>query len=300
MERSYLQYLTSPLWRKDDSPLGWKLLFSSSASSTTKQHRKSPTIRRRNGVHARAPHWSNSTGKRVFDFVCAFIAFLLVLPVLLAAALAVKFSSRGPALFRQKRMGKGNREFVIYKFRTMRVQAQGAGPSVTRKGDNRITPIGGIMRRFKIDELPQLYNVLKGDMSFVGPRPKVLRHQIDPLQFRPGITGAASLAFRNEEAMLYRVADDALDEYQINVLIPLKTHIDENYMEKATILSDLRIILATLLGRGERLNIDHVYRFQNSLLALNMALRARPVRDLPEREASPSIAADIEATSLVI
>jgi lipopolysaccharide/colanic/teichoic acid biosynthesis glycosyltransferase len=221
------------------------------------------------------PCWSGSASKRAFDFLVALIALLLLLPVLLLAAIAVKLSSRGPILFRQARMGKNGQKFVIFKFRTMRVQNAGAGPSVTRAGDSRLTSIGSRMRRWKIDELPQLWNVLKGDMSLVGSRPKVPRHQIHPLQYRPGITGAASLAFRNEEHILHRVAHDALDEYQVHVLMPLKGKIDSNYMHRATFLSDLRILFATAFGRGERIDHDSLSEFQDSLLSLDLALRVR-------------------------
>ncbi|MBV9268287.1 MAG: sugar transferase, partial [Acidobacteriaceae bacterium] len=174
--------------------------------------------------------WSNSPFKRVFDFVFAFIAVVLFAPVMLMTALAVKLSSRGPILFKQTRVSKAGSQFTIYKFRSMRVERDAEGPCVTKAGDSRLTCIGGTLRRFKLDELPQLFNVLKGDMSIVGPRPKVPHHQTYELRFRPGITGAASLAFRNEEELLHRLPSEALDAYQVHVLMPLKATLDRRYM----------------------------------------------------------------------
>lgn len=220
--------------------------------------------------HARTTLWSGSTGKRLFDVAFAGLALILFLPVMLVTAFLVRFSSRGPVLFKQRRMGREGHEFIIYKFRTMRA---GYGPAVTRKGDNRLTPVGAFLRRCKLDELPQLYNVLKGDMSLVGARPKLPHHQTYRLTYRPGITGAASLAFRDEEELLHRVTHGFLDEYQIHVMMPLKKQLDQTYMANATFVSDLRILWATATGGGERLDYERLESFQQSLVSLDIALR---------------------------
>jgi lipopolysaccharide/colanic/teichoic acid biosynthesis glycosyltransferase len=208
---------------------------------------------------------------------------------MLFAAIAVKLSSSGPVLFKQKRMGTRGREFVIYKFRTMRA---GAGPGVTRKGDSRLTPIGGILRRLKIDEVPQLLNVLKGDMSLVGARPKLPHHQTYPLQYRPGITGAASLAFRSEEELLHHVTDCDLDEFQVEVMMPLKKYIDQTYMTHATFASDLRVLWATVSGQGERLDYEQLRSFQQSLLSLDAAVRTNFQYVDPREAETATLAAD--------
>jgi lipopolysaccharide/colanic/teichoic acid biosynthesis glycosyltransferase len=220
--------------------------------------------------------WSSSKRKRVFDFLAASAALILLAPVLVIIGVSVKLSSRGPVLFRQVRMGRGGREFVIYKFRTMRVDRATAGPTVTKAGDIRLTPIGALLRRFKLDELPQLYNVLKGDMSLVGARPKLPHHQIYPLKYRPGITGASALAFRNEEYILHKIPHHALDAYQIRVLMPLKKELDDRYMANATFLSDLKLIWDTLLGRGKSIDAEGFWKFQHALVSLNSSLESPP------------------------
>ena len=194
-------------------------------------------------------------------------------------AIVVRLSSRGPILFRQTRVGRAHREFTIYKFRTMRV-AEAAGPTVTKAGDARLTSIGGILRRLKLDELPQLYNVLKGDMSLVGARPKVPHHQTYVLEYRPGITGASAVAFRNEEQILHHVPHDALDTYQVHVLMPLKMELDKRYMRDATFISDLRMMFDTLLGRGELVDKEGLLQFQQSLLALRSVVGTAASSDL--------------------
>ena len=154
-------------------------------------------------------------GKRLFDIACSATALLLLCPVLLAVALWVRMDSPGPVIFRQQRVGRGGRLFSIFKFRTMRVGAEAAGLPLTVGDDTRITQAGAWLRRSKVDELPQLVNVLWGDMSLVGPRPEVPRYvalypadlRETVLSVRPGITDLASLAYRNESALLAHSAD---------------------------------------------------------------------------------------------
>lgn len=216
--------------------------------------------------------WSTDRGKRVFDLCSSLCGLILLSPVFLIAALLVRLTSRGPILFRQTRVGKSGRNFTIYKFRSMCTDAPSTGPSVTRAGDKRLTRIGGFLRRSKLDELPQLINVVLGDMSLVGPRPKVPHHQTCVLHVRPGITGAASLAFRREEDLIRRVPDHDLDRYQVQILMPLKQSMDDRYAREATFLTDLLLIRDTILGRGEMIEEEKLYRFQQSLLFLNRAV----------------------------
>lgn len=220
--------------------------------------------------------WSESAAKRLFDFVAALAGLIALAPVMAVVALVVKMSSAGPILFRQVRSGVAGSTFTIYKFRTMRSDMGRPGPLVTRSGDNRLTPVGATMRRWKLDELPQLWNVLIGDMSLVGPRPKVPEHQIEPLPWRPGITGAASLAFRDEESIIEHVSDRGLHEYQVRVLMPLKLKLDRDYMHRATLVSDLQTLASTLAGTGQRVRREDLAQFEISLVNLSAAVQSWP------------------------
>ena len=195
-----------------------------------------------------ASAWAVSTSRRALEFFVALaVLTLLALPMLLIA-LCVRLTSRGPALFVQRRVGRGGKLFGIYKFRSM-ANGSGAGPGLTRSGDGRVTAVGRWIRRFKLDELPQFYNVLRGDMSLVGPRPKLpLYESLFNMPYRPGITGAATLAFRNEEEILSAVHASQLDHFYARQIKPLKTRIDIEYMSQATLRSDLRLIAATFLA----------------------------------------------------
>jgi len=195
--------------------------------------------------------WSHSRGKRFFDCVCVLPVLPFLLPLLLAIALAVRMTSSGPALFRQKRVGQHGRAFTILKFRTMLLATDKAHHAVTTAGNQRFTPIGPFLRRWKLDELPQLLNVLWGDMSLVGPRPKLPEHVISHLPCRPGITGAATIAFAREEALLDRVPRHHLDAYYHAVVLPAKRRLDAEYMAKATFLSDLKMIVNSVLRRWD-------------------------------------------------
>jgi lipopolysaccharide/colanic/teichoic acid biosynthesis glycosyltransferase len=232
--------------------------------------------------------WPDSAGKRAFDLGVALIGLILLSPLFLVAAIAVKLSSPGSILFRQVRAGKGGRKFVILKFRTMRVSNGRGGPTVTTIGDDRLTAVGRIFRRLKIDELPQLINVIRGDMSLVGARPKVPHHQIRTLQHRPGITGAASLAFRREEELLHGIPEHSLDDYQVHVLMPLKQELDDEYMRRATFFSDMAMLFKTVAGRGEAIDSKELRTFQHSLVSLNSALKMKAAAEpeLSFRQAS--------------
>ena len=190
--------------------------------------------------------------KRGFDIVGSALGLLLLLPVLLACALAVRLDSRGPVLFRQERIGRSGRPFTILKFRTMVDRPQGDGPLITATNDPRVTGVGRWLRRTKLDELPQLINVLRGEMSLVGPRPEAGRYvALYPdavrdlvLSVRPGITDEASILFRNESELLARAEDP--DAYYVSELLPRKLEIHARYARHRSLAGDLRILARTL------------------------------------------------------
>ena len=191
--------------------------------------------------------------KFIFDRVAALLGLLLIWWLLIVVAILIKVKMPGgPALFRQTRIGRHGKPFTIYKFRTMTVGHGGSSVSVA--GESRITPLGAVLRRYKIDELPELWNVLIGDMSFVGPRPDVPgyadRLQGDDremLELRPGITGPASLKYRNEEELLAAVENP--QEYNDTVIYPDKVRINRYYLHNYSFVSDIKMILCTVLGK---------------------------------------------------
>lgn len=200
--------------------------------------------RPRSRAHAEPSAWSLSDAKRRVDCVVAALFLALCWPLLLLTAILVRFRSPGPIIFRQKRVGLGGTMFTVYKFRTM--DASPGGPSMTRRGDPRITTFGRFLRKYKLDELPQFINVLRGEMSLVGPRPRLPLHMDTVgMPFRPGLTGAATIAFRNEEVMLEKIPVDKLEEYNALRIIPLKTRLDWNYMAQATFISDMALLIQT-------------------------------------------------------
>jgi lipopolysaccharide/colanic/teichoic acid biosynthesis glycosyltransferase len=190
--------------------------------------------------------------KRGLDIVSSFCGLLLLSPLFLVVALVIKFGSPGPVFFRQERMGKGFRPFWIYKFRTMVQDAPRKGGALTASGDPRITGVGKIFRQAKIDEFPQLINVLRGDMSLVGPRPEVRRYvelfrknYETILTVRPGITDLASLKYRDESALLSRCTNP--EETYIRRILPDKLRLAEEYVRKSSVIFDLVIIFRTFI-----------------------------------------------------
>jgi lipopolysaccharide/colanic/teichoic acid biosynthesis glycosyltransferase len=200
-------------------------------------------------VDERVSTWSQSGLKRFFDVICVLLALPLLIPILIVVGLAVRFTSRGPVLFLQKRTGLHRRNFTILKFRTMEHLGNGSRNKVTTAGNQRFTPIGPFLRRWKLDELPQVLNVLIGDMTLVGPRPKLPEHQLGELKCRPGITGAATIAFAREEQILAHLPHHDVDEYYHSIILPAKLRLDREYTAQSTFLTDLELIMDTILRR---------------------------------------------------
>jgi lipopolysaccharide/colanic/teichoic acid biosynthesis glycosyltransferase len=192
--------------------------------------------------------------KSIFDKVVSLMGLICLSPVMLIVAILIKLKMPGgPIIFRQKRVGQYGRLFIVYKFRSMKV-AGGGKTSIASKEEERITPLGQKLRRYKLDELPELWNVLKGDMSFVGPRPdvpgyadKLKGHDRDILKLKPGITGPASLKYRNEEDILNSV--DNPQEYNDKIIYPDKVRLNLYYLEHYSFLKDIQMIICTVLGK---------------------------------------------------
>ena len=190
--------------------------------------------------------------KRMVDILVAGLGLLVISPVLVVVAICVKLTSPGPVLFRQERIGRNFRPFFIYKFRTMVQDAPRKGGPITFGADPRITSLGRLLRRAKIDELPQLFNVLLGDMSLVGPRPEVRRY-VDLfhsdyrhiLRVRPGITDLASIKFRDESTLLGQAANP--EEEYVHRILPEKIRLAKTYVRCKSLRLDLSIILQTCL-----------------------------------------------------
>lgn len=194
----------------------------------------------------------NSIIKRIFDFFAALIGIIILSPILLIVSIAIKMDSTGDILFLQKRVGKDGKEFNIYKFRTMVTDAEKLGKQITVGKDSRITKVGAFLRKYKIDELPQLFNVLKGDMSLVGPRPEVPKYvelyneeQRKVLSVRPGITDLASLKYSDENDILGKVENP--EEYYINVIMKDKLTLNLEYIEKSNLFFDISLVIKTII-----------------------------------------------------
>jgi lipopolysaccharide/colanic/teichoic acid biosynthesis glycosyltransferase len=190
--------------------------------------------------------------KRAFDIIAALLGLILLSPLLLLVSLLIKLDSPGPALFRQERIGKGFRPFRIYKFRTMVHDGPRRGGPITFGADPRITRLGRVLRQTKIDELPQLINVLRGEMSFVGPRPEVrpyvelFREDYEEiLQVLPGITDLASVQYRDEAELLGRFENP--EAAYIGHILPNKIKLAKDYVRRSSLFFDITLILKTLL-----------------------------------------------------
>ena len=192
--------------------------------------------------------------KRLFDIVCSFFGLVFLSWLFVFVALWVGLSSKGGVFYRQRRVGRCNRDFTIYKFRSMRVNSDRQGLLTIGGRDGRITKAGVFIRKYKLDELPQLFNVLRGDMSFVGPRPEVRKYvelyteeQKKVLTVRPGITSLSSIKYRNENEILSR--RDNPEQYYIDVIMQDKLAIELDYLEQRSLLTDIKVIFQTIFGK---------------------------------------------------
>jgi lipopolysaccharide/colanic/teichoic acid biosynthesis glycosyltransferase len=189
--------------------------------------------------------------KNAFDFIVSSLGLILLFPLFIILSLLIIFEDKGPFLFKQMRVGKGGRMFILYKFRSMRISESWNENSFEPGNTNRVTHVGKFIRKTKLDELPQLINVIKGDMSLVGPRPEMKEWvEAFPAKWKvihsvkPGITDVASLEFRNEESILAGY-EDPVNAYK-NIILPRKLELYEKYVSDHTFLGDLKILYKTL------------------------------------------------------
>lgn len=189
--------------------------------------------------------------KRAFDIIASFCGLIILSPMLIIVSLAIKIDSKGPVFFKQKRVGKNNKIFEIYKFRTMVTDAEKLGKQITVGNDSRITRVGKFIRKCKLDELPQLINVLKGEMSLVGPRPEVPRYvelynayQNQILLVQPGITDYASIEFRNENEILGKSKNP--EKTYIEEIMPTKIDLNVRYIKNIGLQEDIKLIFITI------------------------------------------------------
>lgn len=190
--------------------------------------------------------------KRLFDLTCSAIGIVILSPIFLVLWILIKTESKGPAIFKQTRVGKNNVDFKLYKFRSMFINAESKGQLTVGMRDPRITKVGYYLRKFKLDELPQLFNVFEGTMSLVGPRPEVRKYvdyynteQLNVLQVRPGITDYASIQFINENELLAKAENP--EQYYIQHIMPEKLRINLEYVAKPTLTNDIKLIFKTLI-----------------------------------------------------
>ena len=197
--------------------------------------------------------WCLSRQKRWLDATAAAAGLIVLAPVLFVIASAIVMSSGGPIIFRQRRVGRSHQEFELLKFRTMTIAGSEDASGLTQRGNSRITPLGRLLRKWKLDELPQLLNVLRGDMTLVGPRPDMKQfwarasaadRQI--LSLTPGLTGAASIAYRDEEYLLAQIPTELLPTIYVEQIMPIKARMDSEYAARATLWTDCMILLQTL------------------------------------------------------
>lgn len=191
--------------------------------------------------------------KRIFDIVMSIVGILLLFPIMIVVSILIKITSRGPILFKQRRLTKDMKEFTIYKFRSMRTDFDKDGKGIQVKGSsNAITPIGKVIRKTKLDELPQLFNILVGDMSFIGPRPELPRRlkyyseeDKEMFKVRSGISSPASIVFSDEEYLMNQVRDP--EKFYIEQIMPYKIKLNRYYVKNRSFWGDIYLIIATFL-----------------------------------------------------
>lgn len=191
--------------------------------------------------------------KRIFDIVMSIVGILLLFPIMIVVSILIKITSRGPILFKQRRLTKDMKEFTIYKFRSMRTDFDKDGKGIQVKGSsNAITSIGKVIRKTKLDELPQLFNILVGDMSFIGPRPELPRRlkyysekDKEMFKVRSGISSPASIVFSDEEYLMNQVRDP--EKFYIEQIMPYKIELNRYYVKNRSFWGDIYLIIATFL-----------------------------------------------------
>jgi lipopolysaccharide/colanic/teichoic acid biosynthesis glycosyltransferase len=221
--------------------------------------------------------------KRPFDVIVAAIGTIVLSPILAVIAAAIRLDSRGPVLYRATRAGRAGRPFTMYKFRTMQERRDTHGPKITTSGDRRITRVGRLLRPSHLDELPQLFNVLRGEMSLVGPRPED-PHYVElystadraVLAVRPGVTSLASLLYRDEERLL---VGEEWERVYVEQVMPAKLAIDKAYVERQSLWLDLKILAATALAP---LRLEGLIDLEREIAAIHGGHEARV------REAAPA------------
>ncbi len=191
--------------------------------------------------------------KRLFDIFFSLLGLSVLLPILLVIAICIKLESKGSIFYRQTRVGKNSQDFKIFKFRTMFVGSDKKGLLTLGDNDSRVTKVGYFLRKYKLDEMPQLINVLQGSMSFVGPRPEVRKYvnhysqdDLEILQVKPGITDYASIAFRDEAELLKDT--DTPEKLYIEDIMPKKIALNKKYIANPSVFTDIKIILKTFLS----------------------------------------------------
>lgn len=197
--------------------------------------------------------WPDSRAKRLIDFIGAVVLLVPALPLMAIVAVVIKLTSPGPVFFRQIRCGRDGHRFHLLKFRSMRHGQNHNGPGITSSNDTRVTPVGRVIRRWKLDELPQLLNVIRGEMSLVGPRPDLPEYldalpaaQRQVLHLKPGITSVATIRFRNEEEVLSTVPAESLVDYYIANVLPQKANMEMDYASQASLVTDLAVLLRSV------------------------------------------------------
>jgi lipopolysaccharide/colanic/teichoic acid biosynthesis glycosyltransferase len=237
----------------------------------------------------RQSSWCRSRPKRCFDVLAATVLLIPVAPFIPLIILLIKLDSPGPAFFVKHRVGMDGEDFPMFKFRTMEHEKRD-GIYLTRAGDMRITRVGRLLRKWKLDEIPQLWNVIRGDMSLVGPRPHIRRllgnslRLRDFLSIRPGVTGAATIHFRHEELILPSIPGQELELYYIQNILPRKMRLDMDYASQATFWSDIKMLLSTF---GE-IALPHASKNKEALTRPRWSWLAPRASDhgVPRREAT--------------
>lgn len=212
---------------------------------------------------------SRLVAKRIFDVIAAVIVFIIILPLFVLLSLAIKIDSKGPILFRQIRVTQYGKRFRIFKFRTMVNNADKIGAQITTENDARVTRIGKFLRKFRLDEIPQLLNIILGDMSFVGTRPEVVKYvekytdeMISTLLLPAGVTSEASIRYKDEEKLLLSTSDVDVDDIYINKILPKKMLYNLKSLEEFNFFSDIKTMFRTVVAviksdiKKEVINID--------------------------------------------